>query len=94
MDGQMYCNCLDGELKRSLNNLPNKAQILYQQDLTSWHTSKIVLAKIKKMKLNMSDWAPKSCDLNPGLSVRGDSDLETVPKGLRKAIIEGYNVNL
>ncbi|CAF4209424.1 unnamed protein product [Rotaria sp. Silwood2] len=29
-----------------------------------------------------------------GLSVRGDSDLETVPKGLRKAIIEGYNVNL
>ncbi|CAF3635170.1 unnamed protein product, partial [Rotaria sp. Silwood1] len=29
-----------------------------------------------------------------GLSVRGDSDLETVPKGLRKAIIKGYNVNL
>ncbi|CAF4319465.1 unnamed protein product [Rotaria sp. Silwood2] len=29
-----------------------------------------------------------------GLSVRGDSDLESVPKGLRKAIIEGYNANL
>ncbi|CAF0986719.1 unnamed protein product [Rotaria sp. Silwood1] len=29
-----------------------------------------------------------------GPSVRGNSDLETVPNGLRKAIIEGYNVNL
>ncbi|CAF2409898.1 unnamed protein product [Rotaria sp. Silwood2] len=29
-----------------------------------------------------------------GLSIRGDSDLETVLKGLRKAIIEGYHVNL
>ncbi|CAF3445609.1 unnamed protein product, partial [Rotaria sp. Silwood2] len=31
---------------------------------------------------------------NGGLAIRGDSDLETVTKGLRKVIIEGYNVNL
>ena len=29
-----------------------------------------------------------------GLGGRGEHDLEPVPKGLRKAIIEGYNVNL
>ena len=29
-----------------------------------------------------------------GLGGRGENDLEPVPKGLRKAIIEGYNVNL
>jgi transposase len=65
MDGHMYCNILSGELKRSMAKLHDKANIIYQQDLAPWHTSKIVKAKIDKMRLTVLDWPAKSPDLNP-----------------------------
>jgi transposase len=65
MNGQLYCDILQKELKRSMAKFPKKIKIIYQQDLAPWHTSKIVKDKIVKLKLNVLDWAPKSPDLNP-----------------------------
>ena len=65
MNGELYCDVLAGELKRSIDKLRNKQKIIYQQDLAPWHKSKIVEKKIKTLKLNVLNWAPRSCDLNP-----------------------------
>lgn len=65
MNGYLYCDVLEGELKRSMAKLTQKAKITLQQDLAPWHTAKIVKEKIKKMKLKVLDWPSKSPDLNP-----------------------------
>ncbi|CAF3398923.1 unnamed protein product [Rotaria socialis] len=65
MNGQLYCNILQTELKRSMAKFLKKTKMIYQQDLAPWHTSGIVKEKITKLKLNVLDWAPKSPDLNP-----------------------------
>ena len=64
MDRQKYCDGLNHELKRSIGKLPDKGKIIYQQDLAPWYTSKMVKAKMKKMKLKVLDWPGKSPDLN------------------------------
>ena len=63
--GQLYCDVLETELKRSMAKFLKKTKIVYQQDLAPWHTSNIVKDKITKLKVNVLDWAPKSPDLNP-----------------------------
>ncbi|CAF1477350.1 unnamed protein product [Adineta ricciae] len=65
MNGTLYCDVLKHELKQSMSMLPNKSEIIFQQDLAPWHTSNIVQNTIKRMKLNVLNWAPKSPDLNP-----------------------------
>ena len=65
MNGQLYCDVLETELKRSMAKFSKKAKMVYQQDLAPCHTSSIVANKIAKLKLNVLDWAPKSPDLNP-----------------------------
>lgn len=65
MNGGLYCDVLQHELKQSIAKIPHKTKIIFQQDLVPWHTSAIVQDKIRKMKLNVLNWAPKSPDLNP-----------------------------
>ena len=65
LDGQTYCGVLNHELKRSIVKLPDKGKTIYQQDLTPWHTSKMVKAKMKKTKLKILDWPAKNPNLNP-----------------------------
>ena len=61
INGQLYCDILQMELKHSLKKIPKQTKVIYQQDLAPWHTSDIVKDKIAKLKL---DWVPKSPDLN------------------------------
>ena len=65
MNGQLYCDVSETELKRSMAKFPKKTKMVYQQDLAPWHKSNIVKDKIAKLKLNILDWTPKSADLNP-----------------------------
>ena len=65
MNGMTYCEVLRHELVQSMSMVPNKSELIFQQDLAPWHTSNIVQATIKQMKLKVLDWAPKSPDLNP-----------------------------
>ena len=65
MNGKLYCDVLQNELKQSMAGITSKKKIIYQQDLAPWHTSNIVKDQIRKMKLKVLDWAPKSPDLNP-----------------------------
>jgi len=65
MNGILYCDVLQNELKKSIAQLPKKMPYMFQQDLAPWHTSKLVSEKITKMKLNMLEWVSKSPDLNP-----------------------------
>ena len=65
MNGHLYCDVLQHELKQFITKIPNKTKMIFQQDLAPWHTSDIVKEKIAKLKLNVLDWAPKSPDLNP-----------------------------
>ena len=65
MNGNLYCDVLEHELKQSMRKISTKHRLTFQQDLAPWHTSNIVKDKIKKLKLNVLDWAPKSPDLNP-----------------------------
>jgi hypothetical protein len=51
MDGQSYCSVLNGESKRSMTKLSDRARTVYQQDLAPWHTSSLVNDSIKTMKL-------------------------------------------
>ena len=41
MNGQLYCDILQMELKHSLKKIPKLTKIIYQQDLVPWHTSDI-----------------------------------------------------
>ena len=65
MDGKLYCDVLQHQLKHSMAQIPKNTKILFQQDLAPWHTSNIVKEKIAKLKLDLLDWTPKSLDLNP-----------------------------
>ena len=65
MNGQLYCDILQMELKHSLKKIRKQTKVIYQQDLAPWHTSDIVKEKIAKLKLTVLDWVPKSPDLNP-----------------------------
>ncbi|CAF2016844.1 unnamed protein product [Rotaria magnacalcarata] len=65
MDGKLYCDVLQHQLKHSMAQIPKTTKILFQQDLAPWHTSNIVKEKIAKLRLDVLDWAPKSPDLNP-----------------------------
>ena len=65
MNGALYCDVLETEVKQSMKIFRKKTDYLFQQDLAPWHTSKLVKAKMAKMKLNLLPWAAKSPDLNP-----------------------------
>lgn len=65
MNGELNCNILDGEVKRSIDKLHDKQNIIDQHDLAPWHKSKIVMEKFEKLKFKLLDWAPRSCDLTP-----------------------------
>ena len=65
MNGQLYCDILEIELKRSMTKFPKKTKIVYQQDLAPWQRSNVIKDKIVKLKLNVLDLTPKSSDLNP-----------------------------
>ena len=65
MNGELYCDVLQNEMQQFLAKIPAQGKMVFQQDLTSWHTSNIVKEKIAKVKLIMLDWALKSPDLNP-----------------------------
>jgi transposase len=65
MNGTIYSDVLRGDLKESMSVMPNKNQLIFRHDLASWHTSNVVEEAIKKMMLNVLNWAPKSPDLNP-----------------------------
>ena len=65
MDGKLYCDVLQHQLKHSMAQIPKNTKIFFQQDLAPWHTSNIVKEKIAKLKLDLLDWASKSPDLHP-----------------------------
>ena len=50
MNGIIYCDVLQKELKQSIAQLPDKSSYIFQQDLAPWRTSKLVSEKIAKMK--------------------------------------------
>ena len=60
MDGKLYCDVLQHQLKHSMAQIPKNAKIIFQQDLAPWHTSNVEKEKIAKLKLDLLDWAPKS----------------------------------
>ena len=64
-NGQLYCDVLETELKRSMAKFPKKTKMVYQQDLAPWDTSNIVKDKIAKLKVNVLNWAPKKSCLEP-----------------------------
>ncbi|CAF2994013.1 unnamed protein product, partial [Rotaria sp. Silwood2] len=41
MNGILYCDVLQNELKKSIARLPKKMSYMFQQDLAPWHTSKL-----------------------------------------------------
>ena len=53
MNGMTYCEVLRHELVQSMFMVPNKSELIFQQDLAPWHTSNIVQATIKQMKLKV-----------------------------------------
>ena len=48
INGQLYCDVLETELKRFVAKFPKKTKLIYQEDLTQCHTSNIVKDKITK----------------------------------------------
>ena len=64
MNGTLCCDVLQQELTQSMGKLPNKSAYTFQQDLASWHTSKLVQEKMAKLKLNILEWSAKSPGLN------------------------------
>ena len=65
MNRMTYCEVLRHELVQSMSMMSNKSELIFQQDLASWHTSNIVQATIKQMKLKVLHCVPKRPDLNP-----------------------------
>ncbi|CAF1534459.1 unnamed protein product [Adineta ricciae] len=65
MNGQLYCDVLQNQVKQSMAKIPKNIKMIFQQDLAPWHTSNIVKDKIAKLKFHALDWTPKSPDLNP-----------------------------
>ena len=90
INGQLYCDVLETELKRSMARFPKKTKMFYQQDVAPWDTSNIVKDKIAKLKVNVLDWAPKTRDLNPIEKLWSilDKNLTSKPIYLRTALME------
>ena len=65
MNGALYCDVLQIELKKSIQKLPQRNQIVYSKTWPPWHTSKIVKEKAEEMSLKVLQWTSKSPDLNP-----------------------------
>ena len=65
MNGMLYCDVPEKELKQSIARLPDKSSSMFQLDFAPWHTSELVSKKIGKMKLNMFELVAKSPDINP-----------------------------
>ena len=61
---ELHCNILQNEVKQFLAKTPAQRKMMFEQDLTPWHTSNIVKKQIVKLKLRVLDWAPKSPDLS------------------------------
>jgi hypothetical protein len=84
------------EGQHKVNNIPFKRK----HKVSGVNSKQFIPAKIrnqagKAFTLLSTPIAEEQFKLgSDGLDGRGDTDIETVPKGLRKAIIEGYNVNL
>jgi hypothetical protein len=59
MNGILYCDVLQNELKKSIARFPKKMPCMFQQDLAPWHTSKLVRVLnlfIQKYSLK-NDWS-------------------------------------
>ena len=97
MNGTLYCDVLQQELTQSMEKLLNKSAYMFQEELAPWHTSKLVLQKMAKLKLNVLEWSTKSPDLNPVemLSSILDRKLATKPiysiMELRQRLDEEWN---
>ena len=65
MNGQLYCDVLETELKHSMAKFQMKITRVYQQDVAPWHMSNLVQDKIAKLKPNLLGLALKRPDLNP-----------------------------
>ena len=50
MNGTSYCDVPRKELTQSIGKSPNKSASMFQQDLTPWHTSKLVQEKVATIK--------------------------------------------
>ena len=90
INGQLYCDALQNEIKQFLAKTPATAKMIFQQDLSPWHTSNMVKAKIVKLKLNVLEWAPKRPDLNPVEMLWSILDKKLVTKSIysKAALIE------
>ena len=55
MSGELYCDVLQNEMKQFLVKTPMQGKMVFEQDLTPWHTSNIVKEKITKLKLRALD---------------------------------------
>ncbi|CAF1467556.1 unnamed protein product [Adineta steineri] len=64
MNSIKYCEVLKNKLIPSMKKLPKGHKFQFQHDLAPWHTSKMVKEQIKKLKITLMEWAPKSPDLN------------------------------
>jgi hypothetical protein len=64
MNSTKYCEVRKNQLIPSIKKLPKGKKYTFQHDLAPWHTSKIVKEQIRKLKIDMLEWAPKSSDLN------------------------------
>ena len=64
MNGHLYCDVVETELKRSMAKSP-KTKMVYQEDLSPRHTSNVIKDKIAKLKVNVFAQGAKSPDLNP-----------------------------
>ena len=88
--GKLYCDVLQNEVKQFLAKTPAQGKMVFQQDLSPWHTSNIVKEKVVKLKLRVLDWAPKSPDLNPVEMLWSilDKKLPTKPIYSKAALID------
>ena len=97
MNGNKYIDVLQQELKQFIEKNKIKKQVIFQHDHAPWHTSNIVKEKIRHLKLNVLDWAPKSPDLNPIEMLWSiiDKRLAATPiyskQGLRERLDEEWN---
>ena len=55
MNGELYCDVLQNEVKQVLAKIPAHGKIVFQQDLAPWHTSNIFKEKTVKLKLRILD---------------------------------------
>ena len=53
MNGTLYCDVLQQELTQSREKFPNKSVYMFKQDLSPWHTLKLVQEKLAKLKVNV-----------------------------------------